>query len=1205
MFATPVLADVPIPLNLFVEGITEEQIDTMAVDPQSWVMLRDTTWADFLPNPVADWMGEHNPDNLFNPMAIAYGQQKPIVGALLLIDFLDRPMISGQPRGSDVLGFYMYDPDGSGYDYDAGHIKNPVISVLDFPELYPNGYGDLDLFWGDYLNNPEAVHLNHGATIDEYYREMSYGQWAFDLRPTGVYTIPYMEFEVSQSYASYRDLPPSFRYTLPTSSAPTTGGGSGLGNERSSGFKGHAATVAREGAADAPAMLQYYQGMRDVMRDYGITEFGGLSRADKTPFGDYDFIFYLHAGYCQSGSWQAFGPLQAPSRAALAELVDPITGEKDPLGPKGRLRIIEEFFNENPEWVPVYARRYETGWANNTAAWHANTYNASDLEAVARINGVYRQTRFWVEALHDFRVAFDPNYADFDPAAAATWEFKLSQEDWDWAENYHTTLDYVGRTQQRNTRYVDFTSWEGRVGYWSGAASTGGGTGFGGTGHPNGDSLRDAVQGENSGMGTFAHEFGHVAGWGDNYQGPYADSRSPATEYWDIMSRGSFAGPFGDLARWSVPGVEGGSTPVHAMFGLKQRGAGSPLKSWYNTGDVLTITYQSLAGSTPVVANVVSRNIPLNTQYNDFGVPVRSGNHNTNDGFVKAIAINFGSGAWADQVPASARISNATSNGTAGGGFALYRSAAVQYAVEVVDRSSYDSYTHDSGVLLSRVSSTSSGARDLIDSHLHDIDLVDYFINDEGKPSVRDGIGIRFPVAHAAHQASALFKAGKSYVDTGYYGSIRNVAEGNNRRNFPTTFTPGHQDSLGNNGTVLIPGSVQRWEDRIQYANDVAYERPIVAGDSVNEWRDEHNRLHFYILQKYMNVVEPHGEDGHYDHKPFLSYAVAVRHDNGQAVGGELLLEEGAPIIPAKQGNYTKQTYAVTNTGNATDIVRVTLTGPIVDVAPRSRTIQVPWNGGVIPSINEGGTAYTFNPNNRDIYIDRVVPTFFSEQNAVVFNDLYAIGPNETIEFDVWVKTVTGTSADFDVTVKVSSETNSAKFAEAGMTVVADALATAYVNQTSGNTNQLFVDVIEFYNDGNSFLFKDVFTIANNASGVYTVGGYKVFVGTTGNTKISGIYLVDWGLEADRTPPAVEEPGAAFLVSATADKNSVKITGNNDWTVTFKVTETYSDGSNASVSYSVLVKKNSSGRTNLGDYTLIYDIAGNGSNIKDFRVVLN
>jgi len=93
----------------------------------------------------------------------------------------------------------------------------------------------------------------------------------------------------------------------------------------------------------------------------------------------------------------------------------------------------------------------------------------------------------------------------------------------------------------------------------------------------------------------------------------------------------------------------------------------------------------------------------------------------------------------------------------------------------------------------------------------------------------------------------------------------------------------------------------------------------------------------------------------------------------------------------------------------------------------------------------------------------------------------------------------------------------------------------------------------------------------------------------------------------------VEKPHVAVLVGATANtKDFVSITETSKnsgvWLLSFKVTETYSNGETRVVPHVIYVNANNAnvaGRYDLGAYTLIYDIKGNGSNIKDFQVVMN
>jgi hypothetical protein len=93
----------------------------------------------------------------------------------------------------------------------------------------------------------------------------------------------------------------------------------------------------------------------------------------------------------------------------------------------------------------------------------------------------------------------------------------------------------------------------------------------------------------------------------------------------------------------------------------------------------------------------------------------------------------------------------------------------------------------------------------------------------------------------------------------------------------------------------------------------------------------------------------------------------------------------------------------------------------------------------------------------------------------------------------------------------------------------------------------------------------------------------------------------------------LEKPQVVVLESVssnTGDFISIAETLKNSgvWTLTFTVTEVYSNGETKVVPYAVHINANNAnvaGSYDLGAYTLIYDIKGNGSNIKDFRIIMN
>ncbi|MDR0373899.1 MAG: Ig-like domain-containing protein [Nitrososphaerota archaeon] len=67
----------------------------------------------------------------------------------------------------------------------------------------------------------------------------------------------------------------------------------------------------------------------------------------------------------------------------------------------------------------------------------------------------------------------------------------------------------------------------------------------------------------------------------------------------------------------------------------------------------------------------------------------------------------------------------------------------------------------------------------------------------------------------------------------------------------------------------------------------------------------------------------------------------------------------------------------------------------------------------------------------------------------------------------------------------------------------------AWVQQLTGSQNHLYITVTEGYSDGSVTKVEWDGRISNNAAGTYTVGPYKVYVDTKGNTQIHVCYLVE------------------------------------------------------------------------------------------------
>jgi hypothetical protein len=158
-------------------------------------------------------------------------------------------------------------------------------------------------------------------------------------------------------------------------------------------------------------------------------------------------------------------------------------------------------------------------------------------------------------------------------------------------------------------------------------------------------------------------------------------------------------------------------------------------------------------------------------------------------------------------------------------------------------------------------------------------------------------------------------------------------------------------------------------------------------------------------------------------------------------------------------------TYAITNTGNATDIVRVTTDGTLL-------------------------------------------------------NNIYAIGAGETIEVPVYIEVAddafAGDWKKLQIATTVSSESNSGKTAAATvygkdfiLEKVDAVVPAAFVKKLNGNKNDLTITVTEYYNSGRVEVYTKTFSINNNAMDKYSVGGYTVFVDTKGNDQIRACYIVE------------------------------------------------------------------------------------------------
>ncbi|KAK6338531.1 hypothetical protein TWF730_002594 [Orbilia blumenaviensis] len=256
------------------------------------------------------------------------------------------------------------------------------------------------------------------------------------------------------------------------------------------------------------------------------------------------------------------------------------------------------------------------------------------------------------------------------------------------------------QTNWAHTRYVGWTSWATAATIWPNAGSG------------------SSTQGESSGLATYAHELSHLLNIGDNYNNPYGDPpRRAYTGPWSMMSRGSFNGPGGPHTRWQVPAVQGGAMgSLHTMRDKLQLGLVSE-------DAIIRLDRNELQESGLIVARTTARCIN----------PPREGSK-------MGLHINMDS----DRSPTCDVNTDAFCDGGRYNG----------YQIEVIDRMGSDSFTPDSGVMISKVKKpgASQPFQWVIDANPQDIRLVDFY-----RPN---GTVSMVSIGDYRQLADALFHAG-------------------------------------------------------------------------------------------------------------------------------------------------------------------------------------------------------------------------------------------------------------------------------------------------------------------------------------------------------------------------------------------------------------------------------------------------------------
>jgi len=274
------------------------------------------------------------------------------------------------------------------------------------------------------------------------------------------------------------------------------------------------------------------------------------------------------------------------------------------------------------------------------------------------------------------------------------------------------------------TRYVPWTSYYGAKAIWSAASSA----------TINGKRIRVSIQGESDGMGTFAHEFGHLRGLGDNYNNAALDPRT-YSGYWETMSRGSFNGPGGTHTRWMIPSTLGASLSAPHMLRNKIK------QGFVEDDEVLQIDRDQLKETGPVFADITARQAPIGSEFD------RTGSYGINISMNDLTPTDYLAGDWRNDILNNRLYDN--------------------YTLEVVDRFGTDSFAADSGVLIAKTKNAETAPNIwVVDSHPEDINLKDFTRPDGTTAMVGKG--------DPRQTLDALFKAGSgtSLVAGKFDGSI-------------------------------------------------------------------------------------------------------------------------------------------------------------------------------------------------------------------------------------------------------------------------------------------------------------------------------------------------------------------------------------------------------------------------------------------------
>jgi M6 family metalloprotease-like protein len=244
------------------------------------------------------------------------------------------------------------------------------------------------------------------------------------------------------------------------------------------------------------------------------------------------------------------------------------------------------------------------------------------------------------------------------------------------------------QTNWAPTRYVPWSSWASSSTIWPNASGN------------------TSIEAESSGMSTYAHELTHNLGLPDNYGNPFgATQQRAATGMWDMMSRGTFAGPGGQHTRYLIPPTQG------AALGSQHNVRNKRVLNFITDNDLLRLNRDGLKTSGMAVADVTARE------------------QAPTSGEISGVNIVL-DGSGDNEAPCN-YLTDPTCDGVRTQGTGV-TGKYNNYTMEVVQQIGSDSFSPGHGVLISKTKNTSSSCGSsscfvwVVDAHPGDINQVDF-----------------------------------------------------------------------------------------------------------------------------------------------------------------------------------------------------------------------------------------------------------------------------------------------------------------------------------------------------------------------------------------------------------------------------------------------------------------------------------------------